>query len=127
MPTTNHLILGLVMTGLFFSRKKVPWPSIFSGRGQPVVTMATVVAVTFTVHFARYVATDRTKDAPETICGVDLVRENGAVVDPISVSTRFLPGSFFDRIEYEHLSEVYAIIFDYLFFTFLHHIVYRFH
>ena len=70
------------------------------------VVSKAVVMVTFTVHFARKVATDRTKDAPETVVGLDLVSlPSGDIVKTISASTRFLPGSFFDKIEYDHLSE----------------------
>jgi hypothetical protein len=61
-----------------------------------------------TVHFARYVAVDRTKDAPETVTGVDVVTEDGKVVQALGASQRMQPGTFFDKVVYEHLIEMYV-------------------
>lgn len=59
-----------------------------------------------TVHFARYVAVDRTKEPPETVIGVDVVTEDGQVVQALGASQRMQPGSFFDKVVYEHLIEM---------------------
>lgn len=78
----------------------------------PISSQDSIVLITFTVHSAQYVATDKTAAAPDTVVGVDLVLGDGTIFETISVSNRLMPGSFFDPVNYEFRSELYALNFS---------------